>query len=205
MAVEAATPGLRLVAADDETVLDLDVIQGLWTEAQYLKLTDHSRRLLEFTDGTLEVLPMPTDRHQVISRFLLLALFTFIQPRGGTVLYAPLRLKIQADKFREPDLLLVRDAADPRRQNAYWLGADLVVEIVSPDDPERDTKIKRTEYAEAGIPEYWIVNPEDETVTVLWLDGDHYSEHGVFRRGETASSVLLPGFMLDVSAVFAAG
>jgi len=52
-------------------------------------------------------------------------------------LYTPLRLQIRSGKFREPDLLVVRDAHDPRGQNAYWLGADRVVEIVSPDDPER--------------------------------------------------------------------
>ena len=52
--------------------LDLAPIQGLWTQAQYLRLTDHSRQLLEFTDGRLETLPMPTRRHQAISRCLLL-------------------------------------------------------------------------------------------------------------------------------------
>ena len=202
MAAEVSPQGLRIVTPDDDIVLDLEPIQGLWTEAQYLKLTDPSRRLLEFTDGSLEVLPMPTGRHQVISRFLLFALFTFIHQVGGTVLYAPLRLRIRAGKCREPDLVLVRDAGDPRRQNAYWLGADLVVEIVSPDDRERDTKVKRADYAEAGIPEYWIVDPEDETITVLRLEGDQYAEHGVFRRGDTATSVLLAGFQVKVNAVF---
>ncbi len=201
MAVDVRTLGLRIAAPDDDMILDLAPIQGLWTVEQYLKLTDHSRRLLEFTDGTIEVLPMPTDRHQVISRFLLFALFAFIQHTGGMVLYAPLRIQIREGKFREPDLLLVRDANDPRRQNRYWLGADLVVEIVSPDDPERDTKIKRAEYAKAGILEYWIVNPEDDTITVLTLDGGSYREHGVFRRGNTADSVLLQGFTVQVDAV----
>jgi Uma2 family endonuclease len=200
MAVDVRTLGLRIAAPDDDMILDLAPIQGLWTVEQYLKLTDHSRRLLEFTDGTIEVLPMPTDRHQVISRFLLFALFTFIQHTGGMVLYAPLRIQIREGKFREPDLLLVRDANDPRRQNRYWLGADLVVEIVSPDDPERDTKIKRAEYAKAGILEYWIVNPEDDTITVLTLDGGSYREHGVFPRGDTAPSVLLQGFTVQVDA-----
>jgi Uma2 family endonuclease len=72
---------------------------------------------------------MPTDRHQVISRYLLFAI-RVCPARGGTVLYAR-RLRIREGQFREPDLLLVRDADDPRRQNRYWLGADLVVEVVS--------------------------------------------------------------------------
>ena len=52
--------------------------QGLGTEAQYLRLTDQGNRLIEFTDGTLEVLPMPTDKHQAISQLLLFALAAFI-------------------------------------------------------------------------------------------------------------------------------
>src|SRR5438067_12048892 len=91
MTVDVRPSGLRIVAADEETILSLDSIQGLWTEEQYLRLTDGSRRLLEFTDGFIEVLPMPTYKHQIISRFLFLALFSFIQQLGGTVVYAPLR------------------------------------------------------------------------------------------------------------------
>jgi hypothetical protein len=77
---------------------------------------------------------------------------------------------------------------DPRRQEAYWLGADLVVEIISVDNPERDTVEKVADYAEAHIPEYWIVNPLDETITVLVLAGDAYTTYGVFWRGEQAAS-----------------
>ena len=63
--------------------------------------------------------------------------------------------------------------------------------VVSPDDPGRDTRDKRLDYAEAGIPEYWIVNPLDETATVLELRGTAYAAHGVFRRGQQADSVSL--------------
>lgn len=95
----------------------------------------------------------------------------------------------------------MRDANDPRRQNAYWLGADLLIEIVSPDDPDCDTHVKRAEYAAAGIPEYWLVNPIDETITVLRLAGAEYAVHGVFRRGDTATSALLPGCAVGVTDV----
>ena len=94
----------------------------------------------------------------------------------------------------------MRDANDPRRRNRYWLGADLVVEIVSPDKPERDLVEKRGDYAEAGIPEYWIVNPGTASITALRLEGDGYVEHGVFARGAQATSSLLEGFAVDVSA-----
>ncbi|PDW01562.1 Uma2 family endonuclease [Candidatus Viridilinea mediisalina] len=186
----------------DGVALSLDPLQGHWTEEQYLLLTDQTTQLLEYSDGVIEVLAMPTRNHQALSRFLFLALFAFVQQFGGTVFYAPLRLQVRPGKFREPDLLLLCDAQDPRNQDRYWLGADLVVEIVSPDDPERDTEIKVGEYAAAHIPEYWIVNPLTETITVLVLDGTSYREHGIFQGNEWATSLLLEGFKVQVDAVF---
>ncbi len=190
-----------MVDPENDTILDLGLIQGLWTEEQYLKITDHSRRLLEFTDGYVELLPMPTRRHQVILALLYELFVAFVRPLGGKVLFAPLRVQVRPGKYREPDLLLLRDVDDARNQEAFWLGADLVAEIVSPDDPERDTRVKRADYAEAGIPECWIVNPEDETIAVLTLAGDAYAEHGIFRRGDAATSALLDGFAVRVDAL----
>lgn len=184
----------------DEVLLELLPPQGCWSEEAYLWLTDHTNRLIEFTDGYLEVLPMPTDNHQSILAYLFQAFFAFVQPIGGKVLFAALRLRIRPRKFREPDLLLLRDANDPRRENRYWLGADLVLEVVSPDKPAHDLVTKRGDYAEAKIPEYWIVNPQTETITVLRLEGEAYVEHGVFGRGTLATSALLEGFAVDVDA-----
>jgi Uma2 family endonuclease len=201
MAVDARTLELKLIRRADGIELDLLPLQGSWTEEQYLKLTNQTNHLIEFSDGEIEVLAMPTRSHQLIVRWLFLALYSFLQSRGGLVLFAPLRLQIRPGKQREPDILLVLDASDPRNQDAFWLGADVVVEVVSPDDPERDTKLKRADYAEAHIPEYWIVNPLNETLTVLTLVGDVYAEHGVFHRGDQATSKLLEGFSVNVDEV----
>jgi len=67
---------------------------------------------------------------------------------------------------------------------------------------ERTKPRKRRSYAEAGVPEHWIVNPMDETITVLTLADDQYTEHGVFARGAQATSRLLEGLTVDVNAVF---
>ena len=201
----AASPqadGLRVATSDDCTVADSAALQGFWTQAQYLKLTNQRNRLLEFTDGRIEILPIPTQEHQAISRFLFLALYFFAQGIGGNVFYAPLCLRIRDGKFRELDMLLVTDADDPRCRNDYWLGADLVVEVVSPDNSDRDLIDKRKDYAEAGIPEYWIANPIADTLTVLVLSGGEYGEHGVFRPGEQAGSPSLLGFSVDVREMF---
>ncbi len=176
--------------------------QGRWTDDDYLWLTDHTRRLVEFTDGYLELLPMPTRGHQRILAFLYSAFQAFLQPAGGEALFAPLRLRVRSGKFREPDLLLVRDAHDARSGDRFWTGADAVVEVVSPDHPERDLVDKRNDYAEAAIPEYWIVDPRADTITVLELGEGGYVEHGVYGRGERASSPTFPGFAVDVGGVF---
>ena len=201
MALSIRTPGLKLVWEADGLEIDLLPLQGLWTEEQYLRLTDQTNRLIEFTEGSVELLPMPTRKHQAISRYLFLALLAFVERIGGTVFYATLRVRVAPNRFREPDLVLLLDVNDPRNQNAFWLGADLVVEIVSPDDVERDTVIKRADYAAAGIPEYWIVHPAEGTISVLRLAGDTYVVHGVFHRGDTATSSLLQGFTVRVDVV----
>ena len=201
MAVGARELEPKLVWPDG-TELDLLPLRGLWTEEQYLALTDQTNHLIEFTDGRIEVLPMPTSSHQIILAFLYDLFRAVVGQNGGKVLFAALRLRVRPGKFREPDILLLLNASDPRFQDAFWLGADLVVEVVSPDHPERDTEEKVLDYAEAGIPEYWIVNPLDETITVLVLDGPAYRRHGLFRRGERATSQLLPSFSVSVDEVF---
>ena len=113
-----------------------------------------------------------------------------------------MRLRIREGKFREPDLLLVTAADDPRCRNECWLGADLVAEVVSPDHPDRDLIDKRGDYAEAGIPEYWTASPVTGTVAVLVLSDGEYREHGVFQPGERADSPSLPGFSVDVKEMF---
>ena len=171
-------------------------------EREYLRLTDHTNRVVELAGGRVQELPMPADTHQAVLLFLYLRFHGYLEPRGGVVRVAPLRLRVRAGVFREPDVLLLHDRSDPRRQDRYWSGADLVAEVVSPDDPDRDLVEKRADYAAAGIAEYWIADPRGESITVLTLRGGAYVEHGAFARGEAATSPLFPGFTADVAAVF---
>jgi Uma2 family endonuclease len=201
LATQTRTSDLILARRADGLEVDLLPLQGLWTEEQYLKLTDQTYRLIEFTVGDLEVLPVPTTRHQVLMLFLYELFRNAVKPTGGIVLVAGLRVRIRAGKYREPDVLLMMDARDPRNQDRYWLGADLVVEVVSPGNPERDIDDKPLDYAKAGIPEYCIVNPLDETISVLTLAGNVYMVHRVFRRCEDATSLLLDGFGVSMDAV----
>jgi Uma2 family endonuclease len=178
--------------------------QGTWAEEEYLSLGGN--HLIEFSDGVLEVLPMPTELHQLIVLFLYRRLFDFVTPkRLGIVVTAPLRVQIADGKFREPDVVLMLARHADRRGNRFWRGADLAIEVVSEDDPDRDLVTKRAEYAQAGIQEYWIVDPRDQTILVLTLDhaANAYAEAGRHAAGDTVRSVLLDGFSIPVSEVFA--
>jgi Uma2 family endonuclease len=179
--------------------------QGFWDESDYFALSERNR-LVEFSDGVVEVLPMPTMYHQVILAFLYRTLLAFVEASDlGWVLFAPMKVRLRTGRFREPDLLfMLREHAD-RLGNLFWDGADLVMEVVSDQNRDHDLDTKRREYAEAGIAEYWIVDPTERAITVLALEpgATVYSEHGRFVTGQRATSRLLPGFAVDVAATFA--
>ncbi len=178
--------------------------QGAWTEEEYMRLPGN--RLIEFSDGMVEILPMPSQRHQDIVGFLYTLLLNFVVTRQlGKVLFSPFKIRLWPGKHREPDVMFMFAANGHRRFEDYWEGADLVMEVVSPDDPNRDIVKKKEEYAKAGIPEYWLVNPINQTITVFVLaqGSSLYQEAGVYNKGDVAASKLLEGFTVDVTAVFA--
>jgi Uma2 family endonuclease len=175
--------------------------QGQWTEEEYLALPGN--RLVEFTDGHVEVLPHPTEQHQAILGNLLLSLAEWAsQGDFGRVMFAAFKVRLRPGKFRCPDISFMSSANAHRRSNQYWDRADLVMEVVSEKDPNRDLVAKQLEYAEARILEYWIVDPRTSQITVLTLAGDLYKEHAAFTRGQHATSATLDGFSVDVNAVF---
>jgi Uma2 family endonuclease len=124
----------------------------------------------------------------------------------GEALVAPIPVRLRRGKFREPDLAFMLTGHQDRKKADYWDRPDLVMEVVS-DDPasrRRDYEEKRQDYARAGIPEYWIVDPQERRVLVLRLEGAAYAVHGEHGPGGRATSALLPGFEVQVDRVFEA-
>lgn len=182
--------------------------QGEWTEDEYLELEDNAQnRLIELNDGRLEVLPRPDPYHQGIVRYLFRCADRHATSADlGEVFFAPLPIRLWANQLREPDLVfLKKDRLTHRRRPPD--GADLVMEVVSKgkNNRQRDLTTKRRLYARARIGEYWIVDPEQQTITVLVLAGKTYKVHGKFGPGARATSKVLPGFAVEVDQVFAAG
>jgi len=187
--------------------------QGSWTEMEYLDLDRicGDRIRVELTNGRLEFLPMPTEIHQSIIGFLLGVLQAFVGPaRLGKASFSGIRVRVRdglSPKYREPDIAFMKTENALRRHNEYWEGADLVMEIVSgdPADRARDYVAKVKEYAEAGIAEYWIVDPDEQRIRILTLVGSAYQLHGDFLPGANAAGALLPEFAVAVNDVLAAG
>lgn len=201
------SPRVRSVVGEPAwEIAQLFPLQGQWSEADYLALD--SNRLVELADGRIQVLPMPTLLHSFIAMHLVVALQEFLvrSSIGGRAAMAPVPVRLFPGTYREPDVFYL-NASRMKPMPKYPDGAELVFEVVSEgvEDRNRDYVEKRHDYAKAGIPEYWIVDPQEKKITVLVLDGETYCEHGVFESGTVASSVRLAGFSVNVSDVWAAG
>ena len=174
--------------------------QGAWSEDEYLNLSGGP--LVEFDNGHIEVFDMPTKEHQRLTQFIFVVLREFLLGKGiGEAFMAPLPTRLWEGKFREPDVLFLRDGR-AEYKGSYPEGADLVVEVVSFDreSRRRDLEEKRLDYAKAGIPEYWIMDPLTGVVSVLRLSDNAYVLSGEFKAGQAAVSVELPGLVVSVDA-----
>lgn len=182
-------------------ILDRFPRQGEWLVEQYLKLPEDGRPV-EFNHGALEVLPMPTWMHQELA-FLLCALLraVVIDGQTGRAVLPPFHLRTGGQTFRLPDVMYLAPRSRSRFRPDGWDYADLVIEIVSPDDPARDYVTKRAEYAAAGVPEYWIVDPDQHRVLVLVLEQGTYREHANQPLASTVQSPSLPEIVVDLAAM----
>jgi len=174
---------------------------GKWTSEAYFALDGNY--LVELANGRLEVLPVPTVTHQRVLRRLFVALQNWANTNGGEVLFAGTRVKTGDERFREPDLLFIPPDWSHLVHEQYVERIALAIEVVSESNRRHDLETKRSEYAEAGIPEYWIVDPDVQQILVLKLDKGHYVTHGEFGPGDRATSAFLPAFTVDVSETFA--
>lgn len=172
-----------------------------FTVGDYLSLDGNY--FVEYIDGRIQVLPMPNAIHQSLMVWIVNFLRSWLKSNGGgKAQVASFKIVLRDGQYREPDVCLMLARNTARTHPDHWEGADLVVEIISESNRRHDVETKRVEYAVNGIPEYWIVDPEHRSVTVLKLNGTTYAEHGMFAAGEELTSALLGGLKLNVKAMF---
>jgi Uma2 family endonuclease len=180
--------------------------QGAWTYEDYVRLPDDGNRY-EVIRGVLYVTPSPVPEHQFSSAELVFQLSAFVrQNHLGLVLAAPLAVKLPRGIATpvEPDVMFFRKGNGPRWDLGYYEGVpDLLAEILSPRTSRRDQTVKLQAYLDAGVPEYWLVDPRARTVVVYVLEKGKYVELVRGGVGDEAWSSVLPGFRLNVSDLFA--
>lgn len=166
----------------------------------------------ELIDGVAyDMSPAPSPRHQVIQGELFVLFHDFL--RGATCRVYPPPFDVRLPKPTEdgltastvvqPDLTVV---CDPEKiDERGCVGAPtLVVEILSPGTSRKDLREKLTAYAQAGVPEYWVVYPFEKVVQVYTLDTQgHYGAPAIYVNGEQAPVGVLPGLVIDLESVFA--
>ena len=175
--------------------------QGQWTEADYFALPE-TNRYVELSEGKIVMPPHPTNRHQVAVFEIAVRLRAFAKQHDlGEVRIAPLPVRLWPGKIREPDVFFYLKAHTDRIGEQVCGVPDLVVEVLSPSTERVDRMEKFQEYAQAGVQEYWIVDPDACTVEVYVLRNGVYRLLGRWSRDEEARSELLPGFRMRVGEV----
>ena len=121
----------------------------------------------------------------------------------GNVLLAPTDVVLSDTDVVQPDILFVSQARRHIRTRENIQGApDLVVEILSPTTAERDRTVKSDLYAQHGVQEYWIVDPDARTITVFLLNGGAFEEVDTYSERETLTSPILAGFSIALDEIF---
>jgi Uma2 family endonuclease len=157
-----------------------------WTYAEFARLPTSGSTRYEIIDDELVVTPAPGLKHQRVVKRLVVVLDGFVAAHDlGEVLVGPFDVLFAEGDYLEPDLLFVRkDRAAVVTDRGIEGPPDLVVEVLSPATAARDRGVKLERYRLYGVPEYWIVDPDRETVEV-WSLGEGASGPVVLERSET--------------------
>lgn len=176
-----------------------------FTCEDYLSFPDDGNRH-EIIDGDHFMTPAPLTRHQRISGILFGFLFACVDAHhSGEVLAAPTDVVLSRFDVVQPDMLYVSEARRDIIKRENIQGApDLVIEIISEGTRKTDEVIKRRLYERSGIPEYWTVDPEVETVKVYRLqDGKYRRIELTLEAPDQLTTPLLPEFSLPLERLFA--
>jgi Uma2 family endonuclease len=180
--------------------------QGEWTYEDYARLPDDGRRY-EVIGGNLYVSPAPEIQHQATSMELASELHQLVKSRKlGRVYSAPIDV-ILPDMATpvQPDIIFIStDRLDIITKKRIEGVPNLVIEILSPGSVRYDRRTKYDLYAEAGVKEYWIVDPANCTADVFVLRGNVYVPFGHFIRDGVIQSELLPDLRIPLADICSA-
>ena len=185
------------IAAPPTPKMTLDEYLAL--EGEYLR-----DAVWELVDGVLTKMTAPSVEHQILIYLLCRFLDTYLSAAAPIPGIALCGVGVALSQFRVPvpDLVYIRAERMPILTARIVNGApDLVVEALS-QDRAKDLTRNRQWYAAAGIPEYWILDPAHDTLTILQLTDGRYTEKAVLTASDTLTTPTLPGFALPLTRLF---
>lgn len=145
--------------------------QGEFTTEDYFAIPDEQR--VELIDGVIYDMASPTSIHQVLGDEINMVFRDYIKKNKGACITVTAPLDVQLDEddktIVQPDVLIICDRAKFKNKKVFG-APDLVVEILSPSTRKKDIVIKTTKYMDAGVREYWIVDPENKRVCVYCFE-----------------------------------
>lgn len=175
----------------------------LWDYEAYADLPADGQRY-EIMDGELFVSPAPYTRHQTLSRRIQFKLYLLYEESGRGQIFNALCDVILATKtVVQPDLALVlKDSVAQISQRGIEGPPDLVVEILSPSTARVDLRIKRMIYAQHGVREYWVVDPQRDDIQVCTEPNGGFQQSVTYTSEQTLRSPLLPDLALSLAPIF---
>jgi Uma2 family endonuclease len=194
---------------DKNLVKEPDIEYGRYTYADYL--TWEVDEMVELIKGKVFkwAAAAPSTSHQKVSLRLGSAFLIFLKDKPCQVFQAPydVRLPIKSkrnqdiDTVVQPDLCVICD--ESKIQESGCLGApDIVVEILSPGNNQKELRLKYAIYEESGVKEYWVIHPNEQTLLIYSLIGGKYRSSGLFVSGDLIESACIPGFKLNLEEIF---
>ncbi len=168
--------------------------QGEWTYSDYARLPDDGRRY-EVMNGVLIMSPAPNEIHQMAVVRFTYYLFQHVDlAKRGRVIVAPFDVELTPKRVVQPDILVVLQTNAAKQTSTRLIGApDLTIEIASPGTATYDRLSKYDAYEQAGVSEYWIADPEEQTIEMLVLQHGKYISQGIFQGNTTLPSQVVPG------------
>lgn len=180
-----------------------------YTYADYLKWNFEER--LELFRGKIFRLAAPNTKHQTILGNIFISLGSFLKNQKCKAFIAPFDVRLPVKNRKkdnevttvvQPDICVICD--ETKLDTRGCCGApDLVVEVLSPGNTRKEIKLKYELYEEAGVSEYWVVYPEEESVIVFLLNDKHKYDGAIaYAGGDTIQSKAIPGFAINVNDIF---
>jgi len=177
--------------------------EKILTYNDLLKLYPDEARV-ELIDNEIYEMSAPTSEHQRIVKKIARLLDDFVEEKVlGELFLSPYDVILNEEQTVQPDLTFIGTADLDKVQTRGFFGVPtLLVEVISPSSYTRDNSKKKKIYAEAGVKEYWIVEPANQVVEIWKLTGKEYELHSYLIESGVAQSAILEGFELAGKSIF---